>query len=233
MKLVPRMQWLELEQQRIEQVRQRDVERNNRASLDAAIANIGHRRAAREAEFAQDLLAELTEVENRLAAYRQEHVKAAQRITLQTLSAPVSGSVQQLAVHTIGGVVTPAQDLMHIVPDGEVMEIEAWVQNKDIGFVRAGQPARIKVETFPFTRYGTLGGEVRTVSRDATPDERLGPVYAARVRMHEATVKVEDRLVNLAPGMAVTVEVKLGTRRLIEYLLTPLLRYRDESARER
>jgi len=99
--------------------------------------------------------------------------------------------------------------------------------------VRAGQQVRIKVETFPFTRYGTLGGEVRTVSRDATPDERLGPVYVARVRMHEPTMQVEDRLVNLAPGMAVTVEVKLGTRRLIEYLLTPLLRYRDESVRER
>lgn len=231
--LVPRTQWLELEQQRIEQVKQRDVEQDNLAMLGAAISNIGQRRAALQAEFAEGLLAELTDVENRSAGFQQEHIKAEQRVALQTLAAPVSGTVHRLAVHTIGGVVTPAQELMHIVPDAEPMEIEAWVQNKDIGFVRAGQAAEIKVETFPFTKYGTIDGEVRSLSRDATPDEHLGLVYAARVRMHKATMQVEEKIVNLTPGMAVTVEVNMGTRRLIEYLLSPLLRYRDESVRER
>ncbi len=231
--LVPRTQWLELEQQRIEQVKQRDVEHNNLAMLGAAISNIEQRRAALQAEFTQGLLTDLTDVESKLAGFRQEHIKAEQRVALQTLSATVSGTVHRLAVHTIGGVVMPAQELMHIVPDGEVMEIEAWVQNKDIGFVRAGQEAIIKVETFPFTKYGRLNGEVRTVSQDATPDEHLGLVYAARVRMHKATMLVGEKLVNLTPGMAVTVEVNMGTRRLIEYLLSPLLRYRDESVRER
>ncbi|OGT84886.1 MAG: hypothetical protein A3H91_05900 [Gammaproteobacteria bacterium RIFCSPLOWO2_02_FULL_61_13] len=231
--LVPRTQWLELEQQRIVQVKQRDVEQNNLAMLGASISSIGQRGAALQAEFARGLLMELTEVENKITGIQQEYIKAEQRVALQALSAPVSGTVHRLGVHTIGGVVTPAQELMHIVPDEEAMEIEAWVQNRDIGFVRAGQEAEIKVETFPFTRYGTLDGEVRSVSRDATPDERLGLVYAARVRMHKAVMQVEDKIVSLTPGMAVTVEVNLGTRRLIEYLLSPLLRYRDESAKER
>ncbi len=231
--LVPRTQWLELEQQRIEQVKQRDVEQNNLAMLGAAISNIAQRRAALQAEFTQGLLTELSEVENRIAGYQQEHIKAEQRLALQNLSSPVSGTVHRLAIHTVGGVVTPAQELMHIVPDEETMEIEAWVQNKDIGFVRDGQAAVIKVETFPFTKYGTIDGEVRTVSQDATPDENLGLVYAARVRMHQATMQVEEKIVNLTPGMSVTVEVNMGTRRLIEFLLSPLLRYRDESGRER
>ncbi len=233
MYLVPRTLWLELEQARIEQVKQRDVEQSNLAMLGAAISSIGQHRAALQAEFAEGLLLELTGVENRIAGFQQERIKAERRLALQALSAPVSGTVHRLAVHTIGGVVTPAQELMHIVPDEEAMEIEAWVQNKDIGFVHAGQEAVIKVETFPFTKYGTLGGDVRSVSQDASPDDTLGLVYAARVRMHKATMQVEEEVVDLTPGMAVTVEVNMGTRRLIEFLLSPLLRYRDESARER
>jgi len=122
---------------------------------------------------------------------------------------------------------------MHIVPDKDAYEIEAWIQNRDIGFIHDGQEATIKVETFQFTKYGTIGGEVIKVSNDATPDERLGLVYAARVKMNRTTMKVEDKTVNLSPGMAVTVEVNMGKRRLIEYLMSPLLKYKDESLREK
>ncbi|MGH9960485.1 MAG: HlyD family efflux transporter periplasmic adaptor subunit, partial [Pyrinomonadaceae bacterium] len=99
-------------------------------------------------------------IENKLAGLEQERIKAKQRVRLQQLRAPVSGEVQQLAVHTIGGVVTPAQELLRIVPEEGAIEIQAWVANKDIGFVHNGQPAEIKLETFPFTQYGTLDGEV-------------------------------------------------------------------------
>ena len=111
--------------------------------------------------------------------------------------------------------------------------MEAWLQNQDIGFVHEGQDAIIKVKTFPFTKYGKIDAEVMNVSNDATPDEHLGLVYAMRVKMYETTMKVKDKIVNLSPGMAVTVEVDMGKRRLIEYLLSPLLRYKDESIRER
>jgi hemolysin D len=136
-------------------------------------------------------------------------------------------------VHTIGGVVTPAQQLMVVVPADDALRIEAWIPNKDIGFVRGGQAVEVKVETFPFTKYGVIGGEITRVSDDAFADEDLGPVYLAQVRMAKSTMWVKDRRVNLAPGMAVTVEVNMGKRRLIEFLLTPLLRYRDEGLRER
>ncbi len=231
--MMPRVQWLELEQERIEQVKERDVQKSNLASLDAAIANINQRMAALKAEFETRILTELADTENRIAALEQEKVKAEKRFTLQKLTAPVSGKIHRLAIHTIGGVVTPAQELMHIVPDEDAIEVEAWLPNKDIGFVHEGQTAEIKIETFPFTKYGLIDAEILNVSNDAIPDEHLGLVYAMRVKMHQTTMQVQAKIINLSPGMAVTVEVNLGKRRLIEYLLSPLLRYKDESVRER
>ncbi len=231
--MAARNQWLELERERIEQVRELEVQKNNLLMLEASSAGIEQRIASLRAEFESQLRSELAQTEDRLRGIDQELVKAEKRLTLQTLAAPVAGRVHQMTVHTIGGVVTPAQTLMHIVPADEAIEIEAWLPNKDIGFVQTGQEAVIKVETFPFTRYGTIAGEITHVSNDATPDEKLGLVYAVRANMRSTTVPVDGKIVNLSPGMAVTVEVKMGKRRVIEYLMSPLLRYKDESIRER
>ena len=181
--------------------------------------------------------------------------KAEQRTKLQQLTAPVSGMVQQLAVHTVGGVVTPAQALMVIVPRDSQLEIEAMVSNHDIGFVHAGDEVEIKVDTFDFTRYGLLHGKVlkhligcnrarcsratnRTTSRLAPPSATSEPkgqelTYAARISVDRTQMQVEDKMVNLSPGMAVTAEIKTGSRRIISYLLSPLMKYRQESLRER
>jgi hemolysin D len=182
-------------------------------------------------------------------------VKADRKMEEQVLRAPVDGTVQQLAVHTLGGVVTPAQQLMMIVPVDSHMEAEAMVSNRDIGFVQPGESAEIKIDTFNFTRYGLLHGEVVDVSQDAIvrdkPAEKSGSqkpqgalgdssepdgqelLYAARVSLDRTQMLIDGKLVNLGPGMAVTVEIKTGQRRVIEYLLSPLLRYKQESLRER
>ena len=170
------------------------------------------------------------------------------------LTSPVDGVVQQLAVHTVGGVVTPAQALLVVVPSDSPLEIEATVSNRDIGFVHQGQQAEIKVDTFNFTRYGLLKGKVLGVSRDsvtrdkpqnktgqavqgaeATSSEPLGQElsYVARISLNRTQMQVENGLVDLLPGMAVTAEIKTGSRRIISYLLSPLLRYGQESLRER
>ncbi|MGL5632280.1 MAG: HlyD family efflux transporter periplasmic adaptor subunit, partial [Azovibrio sp.] len=133
----------------------------------------------------------------------------------------------------VGGVVTSAQPLMVIVPQDNPLEVEAFVPNKDIGFIRQGQSAQVKVETFTFTKYGIVEGEVVHVSSDAIQDEKLGLIFSARVRLKKDTIWVEDRPVKLSPGMAVTVEIKTGKRRLIEYFLGPLIQYSSESLRER
>lgn len=231
-KMAARVQWLEVEQARIEAVKERDLQQNTLRMQDAAVASAAQQRAAQAAELQSGLLAELAETESRITNLNQERIKAESRVEAQTLIAPVAGRVHQLAVHTIGGVVAPAQELMRIVPRNDAIEAEAWIPNKDIGFVHEGQAAEIKVDTFAFTRYGTIDGEVSTLSNDAIADENLGLVYAARIRMAKAAMRVQDKLIDLVPGMAVTVEINLGKRRLIEYLLGPLLKYKDESLRE-
>src|SRR5690606_38231828 len=118
--------------------------------------------------------------------YTPQVAKTRQRDTLMQLRAPVTGTVQQLAIHTVGGVVTPAQALMAVVPSEESLEVEATVLNKDIGFVRPGQRATVKIESFPYTRYGYLEGIVETVSHDAAQDENLGLVFPARVKLVDA-----------------------------------------------
>ena len=186
------------------------------------------------AQKAQEHAAEYSEAKTRAHSLSQELAKAENRTSQQTLTAPIDGIVQQLAVHTVGGVVTPAQQLMVIAPREGLLEVEAWVDNKDIGFVNPEQEAEIKVEAFPFTRYGTIEGKILALSKDAVPVEKAGLVYAARVSMARSTIQVENnKEVNLSPGMNVSVEIKTGQRRLIEYFLSPLLQASRESIRER
>lgn len=167
------------------------------------------------------------------AAFAQEIKKAQLRTRLMTLTAPVDGMVQQLAVHTLGGVVTPAEKLMVIVPQDNPLEIEAFVENKDIGFVRAGQSAEVKIETFQYTKYGLIPAEIVSVSHDAINDEKRGLIYSTRVKLLKDTVQVNGNSVRLGAGMAVSVEIKIGNRRVIEYFLSPLLQHGHESLRER
>lgn len=231
--LAPRMQWLELERQHIAQASQRDALAEEAIALQAEVAALESRRLSTAAQFESRWLAELGAARGRIRSYEQETVKAEQQRRQRELRAPVDGTVQQLAVHSIGGVVTPAQQLLVVVPDGEALEVEAWVENKDIGFVSEGQPAEIKIDTFPFTRYGTIEGEVMKLSDDAVSNEQTGLAYMANVRLERDTVEVDGRPVKLAPGMSVSVELQLGKRRVIELLLSPLLRYRREAGRER
>lgn len=188
-----------------------------------------------QAEFRARTGTELAEATQRREAARQELVKAEQRRELQVLKAPIGGVVQQLAVSTIGGVVTAAQPLMTIVPHDAALEVEAQVLNRDIGQLRVGQRVITKVETFDFTRYGYIEGRVQWVGTDAIADPKLGPIYPVRISL-EATQTpnlVHGMSGRVAPGMSVTADIKTGERRLISYFLAPLLRYRDESLRER
>lgn len=186
------------------------------------------------AQKAQEHAAEYSDAKTRAHSLSQELAKAETRTSQQTLTAPIDGVVQQLAVHTVGGVVTPAQQLMVIAPREGDLEVEAWIENKDIGFVNAEQNAEVKIEAFPFTRFGVINGRVLTLSKDSVPIEKVGLVYTARVHLDKSTIRVENnKEVYLSPGMNVTVEIKTGQRRLIEYFLSPLLQASRESVRER
>ena len=199
----------------------------------AALSEAEKNHRALLSEFQQAKQAELSTIETKAASLVQDVTKAGQKADLQRLTTPIDGVVQQLAVHTVGGVVTPAQQLLIVVPLNHPVEVEAQVENKDVGFVKEGEVVEVKVETFPFTLYGTIPGKVLSVSDDAASIEKVGLVYPTRVSMDRSTIQVEGKQVNLSPGMAVTVEIKTGQRRVIEYLLSPLLKSVKESLRER
>lgn len=230
---VTRMDFLQAEGQRIDKAQELAGQKKKLRQDQAALAEAEKHYRAMASEFQQSKQAELSALETKATSLAQEVTKASQKAGLQRLIAPINGVVQQLAVHTVGGVVTPAQQLLIVVPQDHPVEVEAQVENKDVGFVKEGQPVEMKVETFQFTLYGTIPGSVLTVSDDAVPIEKVGLVYPVRISMDRSTMYVEGKQVNLSPGMAVTVEIKTGQRRIIEYLLSPLLKSMKESLRER
>jgi hemolysin D len=227
------------------------IQQSKLREADAALAALKETRGRTAAEFRRTLFDELVKAEQKAAGIAQDAIKAERRTKLQDLVAPVDGVVQQLAVHTVGGVVTPAQALAVVVPLDSHLEIEATLSNDDIGFVHAGQEAEIKVHTFNFTRYGLLHGRVLNVSPDAIardsgdarphaqnrqendPQQGQDLVYSARISLDQRQMQAGDTVVDLGPGMAVTAEVKTGSRRIIGYLLSPLARYEHDVLRER
>lgn len=184
-------------------------------------------------EFASASLEARTQAREKLARLAPQASKAARRERMSRLVAPVSRTVQQLAVHTEGGVVTEAQPLMVIVPDAAPLLAEVTLDNKHIGFIKPGQVAAIKLETFNFTRYGTLPATVARISADAVIDKKRGPLYTVALTLGSRSMVVDGRAVSLAPGMTLSAEIKTGKRRMIEYLLSPLQQTADESLRER
>jgi hemolysin D len=230
---VTKMDFLQAEGQRIDKTQELAGQRKKLMQDQSAFAEAEKNYRVLVSEFQQSKQMELSTIETKVASLVQEVTKAGQKADLQRLTSPIDGVVQQVAVHTVGGVVTPAQELLIVVPQDHPVEVEAQVENKDVGFVKNGQVVEIKVETFPFTLYGTIPGTVVSVSDDAAPIEKVGLVYPTRVSIDRSTMQVEGKQVNLSPGMAVTVEIKTGQRRVIEYLLSPLLKSVKESLRER
>lgn len=201
------------------------------------IAGITEQRATIEqttSQFTREQLDALDKANQQFAQNRDDETKAVTRQDLLTLYAPVTGTIQQLSVHTLGGVVTTAQSLMEVVPD-DAVEVEASVENKDVGFVNVGQDAIVKIEAFPYTRYGYLTGKVTAVSNDAVQDKdrKLGLTFTARIRLPTSQMRINNKLINLTPGMEVTTEIRTGRRSVAGYFLDPLVQTAEESLRER
>jgi hemolysin D len=249
-----KFQYLEMVQLLVEQQQELMVQRSKLRETEASRGALTESRTQAIAEFQRTLYGQLAEAERKVDGLGYDVAKSEQKINAQYLTAPIDGTVQQLAIHTIGGVVSPAQVLLAVVPTESHLEIEAMILNRDIGFIHPKQQAEIKVDTFNFTKYGLLHGEVLSVSQDAivrdkavdrasektpgaesTSSEPKGQdlSFSARVSLDRSQMQIDDRLINLTPGMAVTVEIKTGSRSLLGYLLSPLMKYGHDSLRER
>ena len=250
-----RIAYLDAQTRLVDQQNERIVQEHKLVELEAARQALEQQLGQTKSAFERQALTDLSDAQKKVDEFSQDLIKAERKFDEQVLRSPIDGTVQQLALHTVGGVVTAAQQLMVIVPADSRLEVEAMIYNRDIGFVSDGQPVEVKVDTFNFTRYGLLHGKVVVVSHDAIVRDKPNAksdsskaggalsdssepegqelLYSARVALDETQMQIEDKMVDLAPGMAVTVEIKTGKRRLIEYLMSPLLRYRQESLRER
>ena len=231
-KYVAQNDYLDKEQTALGQEHELAAQRSHARELAAGIAEQRADIESTASKFQHNQLDELEKDTQQATQSRDDETKAQTRQALLSLSAPVAGTVQQLATHTLGGVVTTAQSLMEIVPD-DTLEVEAQMENKDIGFVDVGQNVAVKVEAFPYTRYGFITGTVVSVSDDAVQDKKLGLTFPVRIRLSTNRIHVENRWITLTPGMEVTADIRTGKRSVAGYFLGPLVESVQESMRER
>ena len=229
----PGLRLLELQRQQRGEAGDRDVALAQRAKGEADAAKFSKQAAQTREGARRTALADLAKAQADAILRQEEVAKASAKRRFQRLVAPVAGTVQQLTLHTIGGVVEPAKPLMVIVPSADGLEVEARILNKDAGFVHEGQSVAIKLEAFPFTRYGTVPGVVKHISRDAVPNQKQGSVYIVTIRLERGSIRIDNRDVPLTSGLAATADIRTGSRRIISYLLSPLQTTAAQAGRER
>jgi hemolysin D len=225
---------------------------------DAALKELASEKAKAISQFIADNENKLADASRKADEARQSLAKAEARLERTKLYAPIDGVVQQTAVTTVGQVVTTGQQLVVITPDKAKLQVEVLVANLDVGFIKLGQPAVIKIDAFPFTRFGVLHGTVvkiapaavaeqeakralanATAAANAAQTPATAPgqpesfVFPVTVALDETTMDVDGAKIALTPGMTATVEIKTGSRRVVDYLLSPLAKLASEAARER
>ncbi|MDH1126942.1 HlyD family type I secretion periplasmic adaptor subunit [Enterobacter sp. GD03975] len=201
--------------------------------IEESIHQVEKERLVNLQTLKRDTLDSLRQANEDIQQLKEQLEKTRQRQAWMSLTSPVAGLVQQLAFHNEGGVVMEGQAIMLIAPQDDKIDVEAMVENKDIGFVKAGQSVVVKIESFPYTRYGYLTGTVKHVSFDAIEDEKRGLLFSARISLDQDHINVEGTDIPLNAGMNVTAEIKTGKRRVIDYLLSPLQTTLDKSFTER
>jgi hemolysin D len=198
------------------------------ASTEATIAQAEQNLTTLEQSYNTELIEMIVQKDKELLEAQSELEKMQKKYSMHNLEAPVNGRVSGIGAHTIGGVVTSAQPIVTIVPEGTPLVIEAKVLNKDIGFIEEGQVCDIKLDAFPFQRYGVATGTITYISPDAFEDERLGYVYTIRIKPDKEFIPLENKNLNMTPGMTASVDVKLDRRKIIELFL-PAIDYVKES----
>ena len=231
--VVTKMEYLTLEEERQRQLHGLEAEASRSEQLRSAITSVNRQISATRTKNLSDVMGQIDDLTRQKRSLEQELAKAKDVGAKMLLNSPVDGTVKGLAISTIGGVVNEAEVLMEVVPLDEVLEVEAFVGNQDIGYVMEGQTAEVKIHTFPFTRYGVINAVVESVATDATVDEKQGLIYRTRLSLAENSLMVDGKMTTLMPGMGVTAEIATGQRRLIEFFMAPLLRAKQESLRER
>ncbi len=243
-----RIMYTDKQRERIEREQDLRTQESTIKSNLALIEQSERKIAQITADYRRTLQTERVEAAAQTEKARQELAKHEHRFDLLELRAPQPGVVKDLATHTAGTVAAPGTILMTLVPESDEMLAEVWVSNQDVGFVRPGQDVKLKLTTFQFQKYGMIEGKVRQVSADATEaasantrsdalsgrDRPMGPLtYRALIDLKSQSLDVDKQRYRVASGMQVAGEIHLGTRSILEYLLSPVQKAWHESGRER
>lgn len=226
--IIAKRDYVEAQNQRIEYQEQLRMKEHALSQSNSHIAELQNQLRLTTQQYRQKLLEELTQKNKETTALRTEVETTLFRHTKQQIVSPVDGYIGKLLITTVGGVVTPAEKLITIVPKDAPLLIKATVLNQDIGFVAKAMEAEVKIDTYDFQKYGLIHGNVKHIADDAIEDEKLGPVYEISITPTNTTLKGEGKTLPIHAGMSVTAELKVGKRRVIEFFIYPMIKYLDE-----
>jgi len=226
--IIARSEYDEIHKEVIEYEEQIRMKEHEVIQLNEKLNELTEQKLLITQEYQNKLLEELTQKRKEATLLKVEIESIEIQKSKQSMTSPVDGYISKLMVHTIGGVVTPAEKLIFIVPNNVPLVIKATVQNQDIGFIKEGMESAVKVDTFDFQKYGLIPAEVSHISNDAIEDEKLGPIYEVYLKPTKNFLIVNGEKVYLNSGMSVTAELKVGKRRVIEFFIYPLIKYLDE-----
>lgn len=226
--IIAKRDYVEAQNQRIEYQEQYRMKEHAITQSDSHIRELQEQLRLITQEYRSKLLAELTQKSKEATALRTEVETTLFRNAKQSITSPVDGYVGKLLITTVGGVVTPAEKLITIIPKNAPLLIKATVQNQDIGFIAKAMEAEVKIDTYDFQKYGLIHGNVKHIADDAIEDEKLGPVYEISITPTNTTLKGEGKTLPIHAGMSVTAELKVGKRRVIEFFIYPMIKYLDE-----
>jgi adhesin transport system membrane fusion protein len=198
-----------------------------------ALSEALQRGEERRATFRAEAGAELNQKRAQLAALTEKLQADRDRVTRTDVRSPVRGTIKELKVTTVGGVIRPGQDILEIVPLEDSLLVEAQLRPADIAFVRPGQRAIVKVTAYDFAIYGGLAADLEQISADTIQDERGERWFRVRLRTQQAHLGAGDRPLPIIPGMTATVEILTGRKTVLDYLMKPILKARDRALRER
>ena len=233
---IAEFQLLEQRSQRIQYEKTAQAQADTIAKAQAEMAEAQQKLDNVDAAYKKDIMTALVDARKNYYALEEEIKKADENNRLSTITAPCDGRVYSLAVHTVGGIVTDAQPLMMIVPDDVTLEFEVWADNKDIGFIKEGQEAEVKVDTFNFQKFGVVKADVEEISADANSDSKdpaKDKKFRLVLRPTDDNIMIFGKKAELTPGMSVNAEIKIREKRIIDFFMDPFRRYTSEALRER
>ncbi len=233
---IAEFQLLEQRSQRIQYEKTAQAQADTIAKAQAEMAEAQQKLDNVDAAYKKDVMTALVDARKNYYALEEEIKKADENNRLSTITAPCDGRVYSLAVHTVGGIVTDAQPLMMIVPDDVTLEFEVWADNKDIGFIKEGQEAEVKVDTFNFQKFGVVKADVEEISADANSDSKdpaKDKKFRLVLRPTDDNIMIFGKKAELTPGMSVNAEIKIREKRIIDFFMDPFRRYTSEALRER